>query len=71
MNSDKTVEKIDAFKLWYYNGIMWTAHMANDSVLEQLAQLCAVEALVVNQKLSYHGHIMRRKDGMEMRLCCA
>ena len=44
--------------------IPWTDRRTNKSILEEIKPSYSLEALVVKQRLSYFGHIIRSK-GME------
>ena len=61
-------KKIDAFELWIWRRFLkvpWTAKRTNRFVLDELKPDCSLEALMLKQKLSYFGHVMRVERSME------
>ena len=62
---------IDAFELWYWKRLLrvpWTARRSNQSVLNEISPGCSLEGLMLNLKLQYFGHLMRRADSFEKTL---
>ena len=58
-----------AFELWCWRRLLrvpWTARRSNQSILKEISPGCSLEGLVVhwmlNLKLQYFGHLMRRAD---------
>ena len=48
--------------------VPWTARRSNQSVLKEISTGCSLEGLVLNLKLQYFGHLMRRADSFEKTL---
>ena len=64
------VPKIDAFELWYWRRLLrvpWTAR-SNQSILKEISPGCSLERLMLQLKLQYFGHLMRRVDSLEKTL---
>ena len=62
---------IDAFELWYWRRLLrvpWTARRSNQSILKEISPGCSLEGLMLNLKLQYFGHLMRRADSFEKTL---
>ena len=58
-------QRIDAFELWCWRGLLgvsWTARRSNLSILKEISSL---EGLMLKLKLQYFGHLMRRADSLE------
>ena len=52
-----------AFELWCWRRLLrvpWTARRSNQSVLKEISPEYSLEALMLNLKLQYFGHLMRR-----------
>ena len=69
----KKVERrrIDAFELWCWRRLLrvpWTARRSNQSILKAISPGCSLEGLILNLKLQYFGHLMRRVDSLEKTL---
>ena len=63
--------RIDAFELWYWRRLLrvpWTARRSNQSILKEISPGCSLEGLILNLKLQYFGHVMRRADSLEKTL---
>ena len=63
--------KIDAFELWCWRRLLrvpWTARRSNQSILKEIGLGCSLEGLMLNLKLQYLGHLMRRVDSLEKTL---
>ena len=61
---------IDAFVLWCWKRLLripWTAR-SKQSILEEINPKYSLEELMVNLKLQYFGHLMRRADSLEKTL---
>ena len=64
-------QRIDAFKLWCWRGLLrvpWTARRSNQSILKEISPGCSLEELMLKLKLQYFGHLMRRVDSLEKTL---
>ena len=63
--------KIDAFELWCWRRLLrvpWTARRPSQSILKEISPGCSLEGLMLNLKLQYFGHLMRRADSLEKTL---
>ena len=63
--------RIDAFELWCWRRLLrvpWTARIYNQSFLKQISPGCSLEGLMLNLKLQYFGHLMRRAYSLEKTL---
>ena len=64
-------QRIDAFKLWCWRGLLrvpWTARRSNQSILKEISPGCSLEGLMLKPKLQYFGHLKRRADSFEKTL---
>ena len=64
----KDRKKIDSFELWCWRrllGVPWTARRTNESILNQIKPKLSLEAMILKQKLSYFGHVMRTENSIE------
>ena len=43
----------------------WTARRSNQSILKEISPGCSLQGLMLNLKLQYFGHLMRRVDSLE------
>ena len=60
--------KIDAFERWCWRRLLrvpWTARRSNQSILKEISPEYSLEGLMLNLKLQYFGHLMRRTDSFE------
>ena len=48
--------------------VPWTARRSNQSILKEISPGCSLEGLILNLKLQYFGHLMRRVDSFEKTL---
>ena len=48
--------------------VPWTARRSKQSILKEISPECSLEGLVLNLKLQYFGHLMRRADSLEKTL---
>ena len=48
--------------------VPWTARRSNQSLLQEISPGCSLEGLMLNLKLQYFGHLMRRADSLEKTL---
>ena len=63
--------RTDAFKLWCWRRLLrdpWTARRSNQSILKEISPGCSLEGIVLELKLQYFGHLMRRVDSLEKTL---
>ena len=61
-------QRIDAFELWCWRRlltVLWTARRSNQSILTEISPEYCLEGLMLNLKLQYSGHLMRRTDSFE------
>ena len=63
--------RTDAFELWCWRRLLrvsWTARRSNQSILKEIIPGCSLEVMMLNLKLQYFGHLMRRVDSLEKTL---
>ena len=63
--------RIDAFELCCWRSLFrvpWAARRFNQSILKEISPGCSLEGLMLNLKLQYFGHLMRRADSFEKTL---
>ena len=63
--------RIDAFELWCWRRLLrvpWTARRSNQSIIKEISPGCSLEGLMLNLKLQYFGHLIRRADSLEKTL---
>ena len=63
--------RMDAFELWHWRRLLrvpWTARKSNQSILKEVSPEYSLEGLMLNLKLQYFGHLMRRTDSLEKTL---
>ena len=48
--------------------VPWTARRSNQSILKETSPGYSLEGLMLNLKLQYFGHLMRRADSLEKNL---
>ena len=63
--------RIDAFELWCWGRLLrvpWTAGRSNQFILKEISPGCSLEGLMLQLKLQYFGHLMRRVDSLEKTL---
>ena len=64
-------QRIDAFELWCWRGLLrvpWTARRSNQSILKEINPGISLEGMMLKLKLQYFGHLMRRVDSLERTL---
>ena len=64
-------QRMDAFELWCWRRLLrvpWTARRSNRSILKEIGPGCSLEGLMLELKLQYFGHLMRRADSFEKTL---
>ena len=62
--------RINAFELWCWRRLLkvpWSARRSNQSILK-ISPGCSLERLMLNLKLQYFCHLMRRADSLENTL---
>ena len=63
--------RINAFELWCWRRLLrfpWTARRSNQSILKEISPGCSLEGLMLNLKLQYFSHVMRRAVSFEKTL---
>ena len=66
--------RINAFELWCWRRVLhipWTTKVRNTEVIAIINPMSSLEALVLKQKMTYFGHVMRSKEGIGKSLCLA
>ena len=61
-------QRIDAFELWCWRKllrVLWTARRSKQSILKEISPEYSLEGLMLQLKLQYFGHLMRRVDSLE------
>ena len=61
-------QRIDVFELWCWRRLLrvpWTARRPNLSILKEINPKYSLEALMLNLKLQYFGHLMQRANSLE------
>ena len=48
--------------------VPWTARRSNQSILKEISPGISLEGVMLNLKLQYFGHLMRRADSLEKTL---
>ena len=65
------LRRIDAFELWCWRRLLrvpWTARRSNQSILKEISPGISFEGMMLELKLQYFGHLMRRVDSLEKTL---
>ena len=63
--------RIDAFELWCWRRLLsipWIARRSNQSILKEISPEYSLEGLMLNLKLQYFGHLIRRANSLEKTL---
>ena len=63
-------QRINAFELWCWRILLrvpWTARRSNQSILK-ISPGISLEGMMLNVRLQYFGHLMRRVDSLEKTL---
>ena len=63
--------RIDAFERWCWRRLLrvpWTARRSNQSILKEISPGISLEGMMLQLKLWYFGHFMRRVDSLEKTL---
>ena len=61
-------QRVDVFELWCWRRLLrvpWTARKSNLSILKEINPKYSLEALMLNLKLRYFGHLMQRANSLE------
>ena len=65
-------QRTDAFVLlWCWRRLLrvpWIARRSNQFILKEFTPECSLEGLMLEMKLQYFGHLMRRTDSFEKTL---
>ena len=64
-------QRIDAFELWCWRRLLrvpGTARRSNQFILKEISPECSLEGLMLQLKLQYFGHLMRRTESFEKTL---
>ena len=64
-------QRIDAFELWCWRRLLrvsWTTRSSNQSFLNEINLEYSLEGLMLNLKLQYFGHLLRRADSLKKTL---
>ena len=62
------LQRIDAFEVRCWRRLLrvpWTARRSNQSILKEINPGISLEGMMLNLKLQYFGHLMRRVDSLE------
>ena len=65
------VNTVDAFELWSWRRLLrvpWTARRSNQSILKEISPGISLGGMMLELKLWYFGHLMRRVDSLEKTL---
>ena len=60
--------RIDTFELWCWRRLLrvpWTGSRSNQSILKEINPKCSLEGLMLQLKLQYFGHLMRKANSLE------
>ena len=63
--------RIDEFELCCWRRplrVPWTARRSNQSILKEISPRISLEGMMLELKLQYFGHLMRRLDSLEKTL---
>ena len=63
--------RIDDFELWCWRRLLrvpWTARRSKQSILKDISSGISLEGMMLELKLQYFGHLMRRVDLLEKTL---
>ena len=66
--------RIEDFELWCWRRLLrvpWNAGRFTQSILKEISPEYSLEGLMLNLKLQYFGHLMRRTDSFEKTLMLA
>ena len=62
--------RIDAFELWCWRRVPWTAWRSNQLILKEMSPEHSLAGLMLNLKLQYSGHLLWRTDSLEKAHWC-
>ena len=60
-------QTIDAFEVWCWRRLLrvpWTARRSNQSILKEISPGISLDGKMLQLKLQYFGHLMRRVDSL-------
>ena len=63
-------QRIDKFKLWCWRRLLripWTARTSNQPILKEINPEYSLKGLMLNVKLQYFGHLMRRINSLKKK----
>ena len=60
--------RIDAFELWCWRTLFWTARRSNQSILKEISPEYSLERLILKLQLQYFGQLMQKTDSLEKTL---
>ena len=63
--------RIDTFELWCWRRLLrvpWPARRSNKSILKEISPGISLEGMMLELKLQYFGHLVRRVDSLEKTL---
>uniref|UniRef100_A0A803TGN1 Reverse transcriptase domain-containing protein n=1 Tax=Anolis carolinensis TaxID=28377 RepID=A0A803TGN1_ANOCA len=63
--------KIDTFELRCWRKFLrvpWTARRSNQSIFQEIMPGCSLEGRILEAKMKYFGHIIRRQESLEKRM---
>ena len=64
-------QRIDAFELWCWRRLLrvpWTARRSNQSILKEISPGISLAGMMLELKVQYFGHLIRRTDSLEKTL---
>ena len=64
-------QRSDGFELWCWRRLVrvpWPVRGSSQSILKEISPEYSLEGLMLNLKLQYFGHLMRRIDSLEKTL---
>ena len=64
-------QRTDVFELWCWRRLLrvpWTARRSNQSILKEISPAYSLEGLMLQLKLQYFGHMMKRTKSLEKTL---
>jgi len=64
-------QRIDAFELWCWRGllkVLWKARGSNQEILKEINPEYSLEGLMLKLKLQSFGHLVQRADSLEKTL---
>ena len=64
----RTTDAFDLWCCWRLLRVPWTARRSTQSFLKEISPGCSLQGLMLQLKLQYFGHLMRRADSFEKTL---